>query len=667
MAIKIIKPGLFTTVQDKGRSGHQFEGYSPAGVMDRPSYEILNTLLETEGQPALEITMIGPTIKFLDQNLFAMTGAPFSATLNGQPVSHQTVIKVEKNDVLEIGHVIHGMRGYIGFAKPLDIPLFEGSYATHTRTGIGGFKGRALKVNDIIPTQSKSHDLNHNINTTKPIQEFATDIHKFNWDSIDNICTVIWIVLVIILSFKFLKALLYLKYLKKQSLYLNEIEKKKIDTILFNHQYKKNIVIRKAETIQSPITFWYGKYIILIPSSYFKSVIDKRLKYIILHEYAHAKNRDTLHLIIFNIFSIIMSYNPLVHIVKRKIIHDNEVEADRFVLNNINKNEFKTYAESIMDSVLNVPFFNKNILSHSFNGKKSLLKRRLINIKEANLKKQSKLILIFICIFTFLLMVIQSQFLMGQSITDYNYKKPLHNDYQILDKSKIFGSNSGSFVMYSMKKDKYYIYNEKESRKRYSPNSTYKIYLAMFGLDRHIINDENSRMSWNHKHYPFDAWNKEQDLNTAMQNSVNWYFERISDQIPKNYTATQLKQLNYGNKNLGSYKSYWMEDSLKISNLEQVIVFKNMMEQNNHFSKKAKNQLSSSLLIKKNEKYELYGKTGTGIVNGKYNNGWFVGYVITNHDKYYFATHLSDGKPSGKNAELISEKILKEMGVLNGQ
>ncbi|PVV78681.1 penicillin binding protein transpeptidase domain-containing protein [Staphylococcus aureus] len=410
-------------------------------------------------------------------------------------------------------------------------------------------------------------------------------------------------------------------------------------------------MIRKAEAIQSPITFWYGKYIILIPSSYFKSVIDKRLKYIILHEYAHAKNRDTLHLIIFNIFSIVMSYNPLIHIVKRKIIHDNEVEADRFVLNNINKNEFKTYAESIMDSVLNIPFFNKNILSHSFNGKKSLLKRRLINIKEANLKKQSKLIPIFICIFTFLLIVIQSQFLMGQSITDYNYKKPLQNDHQILDESKNFGSNSGSFVMYSMKKDKYYIYNEKESRKRYSPDSTYKIYLAMFGLDRHIISDKNSRMSWNHKHYPFESWNKEQDLNTAMQNSVNWYFERISNQIPKNYTAAQLKQLNYGNENLGSYKNYWMEDSLKISNLEQVIVFKNMMEQNNHFSKKAKNQLSSSLLIKKNEKYELYGKTGTGIVNGKYNNGWFVGYVITNHDKYYFATHLSDGNPSGKNAE----------------
>ncbi|EZT48844.1 beta-lactam sensor/signal transducer BlaR1 [Staphylococcus aureus] len=523
-------------------------------------------------------------------------------------------------------------------------------------------------LNNQEPTvESNSHNLNPNINTTKPVHEFTTDIHKFNWDSIDNICTVIWIVLVIILSFKFLNSLLYLKYLKKQSLYLNEKEKDKINKILFNHQYKRNIVIRKAESIHSPITFWYGKYIILIPSLYFKSINDKKLKYIILHEYAHAKNRDTLHLIIFHIFSIAMSYNPLIQIVKRKMIHDNEVEADRFVLNNINKYEFKSYAEAIMDSVLKTSFFNKNILSHSFNGKKSLLKRRLINIKEANLKKQSKLILIFICIFTFFIMIIQSQFLMGQSLTDYNYKKPLQSDYQILDESKNFGSNSGSFVMYSMKKDKYYIYNEKESRKRYSPDSTYKIYLALFGLDRHIISDKNSRMSWNHNHYPFDSWNKDQDLNTAIQNSVNWYFERISNQLSKNYTSDQLKQLNYGNENLGSYKSYWMEDSLKISNLEQVIVLKNMMEQNNHFSKNEKKQLSSSLLIRKNENYELYGKTGTGIVNGKYNNGWFVGYVITNHDKYYFSTHLSDEKASGENAKLINEKILKEMGVLNGQ
>ncbi len=123
------------------------------------------------------------------------------------------------------------------------------------------------------------HNLNPNINTTKPVHEFTTDIHKINWDSIDNISHSYLIVLVIILSFKFLNSLLYLKYLKKQSLYLNEKEKDKINKILFNHQYKRKYCDSKSyESIHSPITFWYGKYISLIPSLYFKSINDKKTK-----------------------------------------------------------------------------------------------------------------------------------------------------------------------------------------------------------------------------------------------------------------------------------------------------------------------------------------------------------------------------------------------------
>ena len=50
-------------------------------------------------------------------------------------------------------------------------------------------------------------------------------------------------------------------------------------------------------------------------------------------------------------FSIAMSYNPLIQIVKRKMIHDNEVEADRFVLNNINKMNL-----SLMRKLLWIPY-----------------------------------------------------------------------------------------------------------------------------------------------------------------------------------------------------------------------------------------------------------------------------------------------------------------------
>jgi bla regulator protein BlaR1 len=509
--------------------------------------------------------------------------------------------------------------------------------------------------------------LNENISTTNHVQDLTTNIHKVNWEYIDAIFTILWIILIIVFSIKFINSLLYLNKLRKQSSHLNKDETYKLIQILNNYQLAPNIVIKKSAFVTSPITFWYGKYYILIPTAYFKDLEEQSLKYIIFHEYAHAKNKDTLHLIIFTLFSIIMSYNPLMPIVKRMMTDDNEVEADIFVLKNIQRSEFKTYAETIMMSALKFKSFNKNILSHAFNGEKTLLKKRLINIKKINFKKQPKTILILTYVFCLFLIIFQSQFLMGQSLTDNKYREPLKSNYQTIDKSKNFATHKGSFVMYSSKKKEYYIYNEQESRKRYSPDSTYKIYLAMFGLDRNVITSDNSTIKWDHKNYPFASWNKNQNLTTALQNSVNWYFERISNQIPKNYTANQLNQLNYGNQNLGNYSTYWMENGLKISNLEQVIVLNRLMEHNNHFSKAQKNQLSSSLLINKNDNYALYGKTGTGIVNGKHRNGWFVGYVKTNQDTYYFSTHLSDENASGKNAESISKEILKEMGVLSAQ
>jgi bla regulator protein BlaR1 len=509
--------------------------------------------------------------------------------------------------------------------------------------------------------------LNENISTTNHVQDLTTNIHKVNWEYIDAIFTILWIVIIIVFSIKFINSLLYLNKLRKQSSHLNKDETYKLIQILNNYQLAPNIVIKKSASVTSPITFWYGKYYILIPTAYFKDLEEQSLKYIIFHEYAHAKNKDTLHLIIFTLFSIIMSYNPLMPIVKRMMTDDNEVEADIFVLKNIQRNEFKTYAETIMMSALKFKSFNKNILSHAFNGEKTLLKKRLINIKKINFKKQPKTILILTYVFCLFLIIFQSQFLMGQSLTDNKYREPLKSNYQTIDKSKNFATHKGSFVMYSSKKKEYYIYNEQESRKRYSPDSTYKIYLAMFGLDRNVITSDNSTIKWDHKNYPFASWNKNQNLTTALQNSVNWYFERISNQIPKNYTANQLNQLNYGNQNLGNYNAYWMENDLKISNLEQVIVLNRLMEHNTHFSKAQKNQLSSSLLINKNNNYALYGKTGTGIVNGKHRNGWFVGYVKTNQDTYYFSTHLSDENASGKNAESISKEILKEMGVLSAQ
>ena len=149
MSIKILNPGLFSTIQDQGRIGFQNQGFSNAGVLDQYAYRLGQTLIGNNG-PAIECTIIGPTLQFLEDNSFIITGAQFNAKINDEVIDVQTVTSVKKGDVLELGAVVNGARGYILFGKPIDVPIVAGSYATHTRSHIGGYKGRALKGYDVI-------------------------------------------------------------------------------------------------------------------------------------------------------------------------------------------------------------------------------------------------------------------------------------------------------------------------------------------------------------------------------------------------------------------------------------------------------------------------------------------------------------------------------------
>ncbi|RIN16972.1 biotin-dependent carboxyltransferase family protein, partial [Staphylococcus warneri] len=151
MSIKILKPGLFTTVQDIGRKGYMNVGFSEAGALDQHHYQIASHLIGNNG-PALEFTIIGPTIQFLQENSFTIAGGRFNATLNGDAIESQIIYGVKPGDILVIGNVITGARGYITFGQPLDIPLIADSYSTHTRSKMGGYKGRSLKKDDVIQT-----------------------------------------------------------------------------------------------------------------------------------------------------------------------------------------------------------------------------------------------------------------------------------------------------------------------------------------------------------------------------------------------------------------------------------------------------------------------------------------------------------------------------------
>lgn len=169
MSIKILQPGLFSTVQDLGRKGYEHIGFSGSGAMDQFSFKVAQSLINNDG-PAIEYTLIGPTIQFNTQNTFVITGGSVNASLNNKTISMNSVILAEKGDILKIGAITKGARGYLTFGHSINVPSIAESYATHTRSSIGGFKGRKLLANDVI-TVKINNDFKENIGKTIHLQD----------------------------------------------------------------------------------------------------------------------------------------------------------------------------------------------------------------------------------------------------------------------------------------------------------------------------------------------------------------------------------------------------------------------------------------------------------------------------------------------------------------
>lgn len=151
MSGRVLHPGLLTTVQDLGRYGHQREGIPVAGPMDPLALRLANLLLGNEETAAgLEITLVGPRLKFDATALIALAGGDFNATVNGSPVPSGRVLRLPAGAELAFGEAARGCRVYLAVAGGIDVPVVLDSRSTYLRGGFGGFAGRALRRDDVI-------------------------------------------------------------------------------------------------------------------------------------------------------------------------------------------------------------------------------------------------------------------------------------------------------------------------------------------------------------------------------------------------------------------------------------------------------------------------------------------------------------------------------------
>ncbi len=152
MTLRIVTPGLFTTVQDLGRVGHQRDGVPAGGAMDRLALRVGNLLVgNDDGDAALETTLLGPAIAFDEETLIAVTGADSGVTIDGQPLPPYHPALLPAGATLHCNREIRGCRSYVAIAGGVDVPTVFGSRSTYVRASFGGCSGRALRAGDVLP------------------------------------------------------------------------------------------------------------------------------------------------------------------------------------------------------------------------------------------------------------------------------------------------------------------------------------------------------------------------------------------------------------------------------------------------------------------------------------------------------------------------------------
>lgn len=198
--IKIINPGLFSTIQDNGRAGYQQYGMPVSGAMDTYSMKLANYLVGNPlNEACIEATLIGPEIEILENVTIGICGARVKVLLNEKEVDSNQSIQCKKDDYLSFETITEGSRIYLAFGGGIDVPKVMGSKSTYFRARIGGLNGRNLVAGDELSVNNQNvkavsrqiaPDLLLPLSTIAEIRVIAgTEIHAFSMNALSTFLT----------------------------------------------------------------------------------------------------------------------------------------------------------------------------------------------------------------------------------------------------------------------------------------------------------------------------------------------------------------------------------------------------------------------------------------------------------------------------------------------
>lgn len=461
------------------------------------------------------------------------------------------------------------------------------------------------------------------------------------------------------------RAAIRLHALKKSSLPLQNPGVRRIyQDCLKDTGITKNIPVYSTAFLKSPVIAGMFSPCIYIPIHLISDYNAKDIRYMLLHELTHYRHRDAVMNFLMNIANVLYWFNPFVWHACREMRTDREIACDTSVLKLLGTDEYQDYGNALInfaEKISRSPF----PFAAGISGSMAQMQKRIVNI--ANYRKASFRQTLSGCLAYALIAAVLAGFLpvlQAAGPDRYVFQEQGRN-ITYLDLDDSFGNREGCFVLYDTENDTWQIYNKERAATRITPVSTYKIYSALFGLEAGIISPEQSLMEWDGQYHDYESWNGSQTLQSAMENSVTWYFQAIDRQTGFSVIRDYIEKTGYGNQIVqGDIYSYWADSSLEISPIEQVEMLQKLYWNQFAFSPENVRAVKDSIYLYSEGNSRIYGKTGTGKVNGINALGWFIGYMEQEDRTYFFATYIrSDTLATGSIAAELTHSILTDLNV----
>lgn len=501
------------------------------------------------------------------------------------------------------------------------------------------------------------------------MNDFAVSISSKTPSTINILLLTIWVFGIVIMSILAFHSWRQLHILEKSALPLQSKKVKYVwNQCLSEMNIKETIPVYSTAFLKSPITVGFLRPRIYIPIHLISDFNPKDMRFMLLHELQHCRHKDTLISIFMNIAGIVYWFNPLIWYALKEMRCDREIACDSAVLQILHEEDFEAYGTTLINlaekiSLSPFPF------TLGMGGTMKQMKRRVLNIagfRKQTLLKKVRGIIVYAFITALLLECAPVLSIYASAPDNYHFDEKERRIFH-LDLNEFFQKYDGSFVLYDTYSNSWNIYNIEAAMERITPNSTYKIYDALLGLESEIITSTSSNMTWNGEDYPFDSWEASQDLNSAMHNSVNWYFQTIDSQVGFDSVKSFLQDIGYGNQITSSdLDLYWTDSSLKISPIEQIELLQKFHDNEFRFAPENIDAVKNAIHLASTTEGSFYGKTGTGRVDDQDVNGWFIGYVEKSDHIYYFATNIQgESETTGNKAAEITDSILSELRIWN--